>query len=437
MFVFLTLLMKTSRNDFTQTILRAIEGKYFLWCCLALFTGLRIAWLSIFDPTPVSDATWYLARAEDIALGAGYQSHNHPTAFYPVGYPAILSVLSFLSDNLIMAARVANILLQLLSVLVIYRLTKNIFKSNAIAHIVVLILALYPNYLAYVNLIYNENLFLLLFSLLLVLIWKTASSHKIRTVWLVLTGLILAAATYVKPQAIFLPLIMLTLLSVTWKYPFRHLLTRLSLIYGMALICILPWQIRNYRAFGHLTFITTVSGYDLLIGNNPTATGNYHFDESYWKELNLSGNEAAFDKQAKTIAISYLRQNPGKSLARIPKKIFYFFWPGMDGISWNMNGLPSRQNNFLHSLRYLANGGFILLLLLFIVSLTRLVYRKKHRVFLWLTALMFTYFLGLSIVFFGESRFHFHLVPLMAMGISWFVVEDLLLTQHAKHKFKQ
>ena len=66
--------------------------------------------------------------------------------------------------------------------------------------------------------------------------------------------------------------------------------------------------------------------------------------------------------------MEYIKKHPLESIKIIPKKLYYFFWPGMEGFGWNMNGISESQMKILHKLRYYSMGAFLLFLIVFSIS---------------------------------------------------------------------
>lgn len=372
---------------------------------------LRLAWILTFDPEVVSDATWYIPKAIDMANGYGYVRDQLPTAFYPVGYVAVLAAWIKLFGTSLVGLRLLNLLFYSIAFYFFYRLMRQLKASEITVVLSLVLFALYPNHIAYVNLIYNEYLYLAVF---LGLIYSLSCLYKDGNwKWLLISGLFSAMACYIKPQALFIPAIM-ALLFYRRQVQLKRYVSQLVFIYGLIFLFTLPWQLRNYKAFGEWKFITSVKGYDLLIGNNPTARGNYYFDDAYWKQFNWDGKEAAYEARVKKAAIRYMRENPIEVAKRLPNKLYYFFWPGMDGISWNMEGMDGRKYTFLKVLRFLGNVDFLVFVIIYlIICFGSLFFPKiRQQEIFRLNAFLLAYHLFLSLVFFGESRFHFHLIPI-------------------------
>jgi hypothetical protein len=383
---------------------------------------VKALWLLLFNPEIASDANWYFEKAGEIASGSGYLSEGHKTAFYPVGYPAFLSFVYYVFGQSILAGRLANLLLSLLSVYFLYLITRRFVQNKWIRLLTVLLYALYPNHVAYVNLLYNETLFTTLF--LLALHFQLKGFDKDKYWDFLFSAICYALAVYTRPAVVFIPFIVL-FLNIFFRhcsmYPFhfQKSLKLISLYLFVILLILLPWQIRNYKVFNSFVFVSTTGGFDLLIGNHPGATGNYNPNVDYFSAIERSMNEVEYDKHCKHLAWHYIKSHPKENLKRIPYKAYYFFWPGMDGVSWNFKGLDKPETRFLNFIRFCGNIDYLILLLLFFVLVIMGLFKSKNRSFyFWLMLGIGTYYLVISLVFFGESRFHFHLIPLGAVFIA-------------------
>src|SRR5436309_1810349 len=98
---------------------------------LAVTAALQLAWVVYAARPPLSDhdPAFYLHAATELASGHGYRFFDgQATAYYPVGYPAVLSVVIFLvrhtplPDNLPRAAGGLNVVLGLANVLLVFHL---------------------------------------------------------------------------------------------------------------------------------------------------------------------------------------------------------------------------------------------------------------------------------------------------------------------------
>ncbi len=410
-----------------------VYGK--VWVALLAGFTIRLFWMLWINPEPVSDATFYLESARSLTEHFSFEKNGIPTAFYPPGYSFILAIMFFLAGDSLAVARFANILFQLISFWILFQMVNKLTGSRKVAIITLWLMVIYPNYIAYTNLIYNESFFSMLM-LILVFVWLNTFyfSEKIQTRRWMFLSLFLALTVYVKPQAIFIPALMLLLF---WKFNRnrvkKYLLSHLF-VYLLALMLVAPWMVRNYFVMGKAVF-TTVSGYDLLIGNNPFARGNYYLEESYWKQLPYRTDEITYNRVCKSKAIEFIINHPLKAISLWPRKIYYFFWPGMDGISWNMVGIDENKYHLIHKIRFLCNGYFVLLVIALVICFIYLFVHKKYTILQLLSGGLSLYFIFISLIFFGESRFHFPLIPFWMAVVSAGMTELIPFIRGSKSEY--
>jgi 4-amino-4-deoxy-L-arabinose transferase-like glycosyltransferase len=103
--------------------------------------------------TPTSDADWYYSRAAILAQGLGYLgSHGQPTAFWPVGWPWLLSLGFRLGGVSIWTVGVINTLAAMLTGWLVLDLGRRWSGSELGARAGLLAWAVYPNAIMYVPL---------------------------------------------------------------------------------------------------------------------------------------------------------------------------------------------------------------------------------------------------------------------------------------------
>jgi len=96
--------------------------------------------------------------------------------------------------------------------------------------------------------------------------------------------------------------------------------------------CLTPWEIRNYRTFGHFIFIRGDFGEQLRMGNGPGARGTWMIS------LIPSRNKAEFAKYAsmgevayaaeqKQEAVQFIKEDPRRFLVLCVKR-FLYYWGG-------------------------------------------------------------------------------------------------------------
>lgn len=384
-----------------------LQSRYFIPVCLTSSFIIRLLWISLFKIAPTSDFGWYLQRGLSIAAGTGFTADGAPTAFWPVGYPGFLSIIFSIFGGSLFWPKLANIFLYLAIILLIYFFSKRIFQNEEAARITVLILAFYPNHIAYSSLLASEILFTLLI-VLGALLFIASQKHP----WLlIVVGLCLGIATLVKPQAILVPILFI---AIYYKN-IKMLLKSGAIIYLMLLLTIAPWMVRNYMLFGE-PVLTTNGGRNLLIGNSPYSDGSYIWTQEMKSLLADSKDEMDSDIIARKFAIDYMVHNPLKIMMLWPRKIFYLYAIDFDGIFYNQPGWVYssmiKGNWGYTTLKIIAQLYYMLTMILFLFSIRFIFSADNHS---WIGLLIIIYFTLIAIAFFGTPRFHFPAIPWIAV----------------------
>jgi len=398
-------------------------SSWYIPSVIVLAFGIRLVWLLIFHPHPVSDFAFYFHSAESIARGLGYSRNGiSPTAYFPVGYPLFLGVIFRVFGISVTMALAVNLVLSVTSLFLAYRIARNLFRSELTGRLSILLLAIYPDNVAYSALVGVEalHLFLLLLGVTLLLpsIGNNGEVHPWR---LLAAGIVFGFATLSKAQTLMLPLMLLSLFpQFSWNLTsIVHRLKKIIILYAALIVVLIPWVMRNYGLYKDFVFSNN-DGLDLYIGNGPEANGTFvtvpWFDvgDNTWKEYEVN-------KIARREAIEYIKTHPLRTLSLMPQKLVALFDNG-DGIYWTSegagNGSMSPQG-VLPLLDQINAIYEITIIVLFAVSVAlgywkRLWYGKGHG---WpqLGIVVIFYFIGIYLVYFGAARFHFPIIPWMMM----------------------
>ena len=414
-----------------------IRSRWFVPICLLAALAVRVIWVFLFDPTPVSDFGWYHARATEIAAGAGYTIDGAPTAYWPIGYPGALGILYRFFGPSLLAGRLLNVVLSVGTLAIVYGITRRLFRSISTARWALLILAFYPGQIAYTSLLASETLsaFTLLLGVYLLLDERLTAS---RAAW---SGFVCGLACLVRPLVIPVPAVVCAV-SAFGRERRRHVgahFRRALIVYVVLLATLVPWTVRNYGVFDHLIYVSTNGGLVLYIGNNPKATGRYIWWEEMTEQVG-SGNEYERDRRGRQAAVAYIRSHPRETLRLWPEKLFRLYYRGDEGIRRNIEGLtgtdlyfrtPDEQRRILESvdgstarrMRWLRAASRVSLAYYYgimasaLVGLLVLLRRRRrfgttfptHGVFVVL------YFTAVHIVTFAGPRYHFPMIPWIAM----------------------
>ncbi|MCS6944599.1 MAG: glycosyltransferase family 39 protein [Sutterellaceae bacterium] len=374
---------------------------------------------------PESDAGWYFSRARDLAAGNGYAEGGHPTAYWPVGYPAFLAALFSVFNSSVLVGQLANLVLAAATFPLLYAVAKQTLQSETAARLALLLLAVYPNNIAYVALLLTETLFTFL---LLLATWLLLKSRGI--IWLLAAGLTFGLATLVKSQTILLIVPVVVLAGwARWSWaPLWTGIGRSVVVLVAAAAVVAPWSWRNYLVFGEWVMVSTNGGMALLCGNNPSVVGDYwrdfSCDDPIFDGVKFSvEDQLAADRRARARAFQWIRDNPGDFVGMFPKKFFRLWAPDGEAEWAYQLGSPLYDENVL-AFRTVRIANQVLYTFVLIAAAAMLVIAAIRGAppLVFLGAAIAAVHTAVSLVFSGQSRYHFPTMPFLIMYAAWFAV---------------
>jgi hypothetical protein len=204
------------------------------------------------------DTMSYLEPGRNLLLHGRFVAYGFPDVLRTPGYPLFLAITSL---GGLPAAAVANVILSVFSVVLVWRLGQRVFDNDRTALGAAWIFAFEPISVSYSVFVSSETLFLTLFLLSLERIAAFLRERSLKL--LCVGGLWLAAATFVRPVTYYLPvalalglfLVLARVPGLRWKAP------------AVLLISVLPWlaawQIRNRveTGYGGFSSISDVNLY--------------------------------------------------------------------------------------------------------------------------------------------------------------------------------
>ena len=409
-------------TDWKSWVRARIEHRHFISGVLLGGLILRLVWIIAVQHPQVSDFKWYLDSALSIASGNGYSVENHPTAYYPVGYPGFLSLIFYLFGPSIFVAKLVNIVLSLGTAVLAYLISKEIFGSEVSARIALFLMCFFPSQIAYCSLLGSEIFHMFLMFLAAYVFMRVVRSSDS----IVLAGLIWGVATLTKPQSIFVPLIFLLFYFRSTK----TLLRATIVIYVAIFACVFPWMVRNRYVMGKMLFSTN-AGIVLMQSNNDYANGKHLWDENINGLLgDLRGPAEGFDTKevarearARQIGLDYITHHPVRTISLWPKKFYYLYKSDIDGFYYSMGMRPDllKFHTIYFALRVLAQFYYLVAVGLAICSL-RIVIKSKMWSF-WLGVYIVGYFTCVYLIAHGDPRYHFVEIPWLAiyagLGATW------------------
>jgi hypothetical protein len=193
----------------------------------------------------------------------------------------------------------------------------------AVARIATLGLAVYPA----LALVTGQTMSDLVFTAALTVLIHHALTNGLRSTFsTLLTGVALGLVTMVRSIGIAAvgPILFVVLADRGVR---RAATLAVPLVAGLALPLSL-WALRNRAVFG-LFALDSNTGFNLLIGNHPGASGGYSWDQAsqmfaaLGSALNI--NEVRLDRVYASRAVSFICSNPGEWVLSWPKKLVHLF----------------------------------------------------------------------------------------------------------------
>lgn len=242
----------------------------------ALSLAARLAFGLLVRVPPAWDGVLYERGARGLARGLGYSCFlfgpsadpTVPTAFYPVGYPAFLGALYRLFGVSPLTVVVSGALLGAIAVALSHRLALRCGPALA-AHGAALLFALAPGPVVFSVTPMSETLWGALLLATALVLARASSPPRVPS--LLAAGALLAAAVYVRPQALVLVPLLPALLPGTLPQRLR----RAALVTATVTALVAPWTARNCLALDGCAIVSTNGGSNLAIGAVPRATGMY------------------------------------------------------------------------------------------------------------------------------------------------------------------
>lgn len=410
---------------------RSVDGRKELGVALRMLAaaafvglGLRLILVFSFDVRQSSDLAWYLSRAIELVETGRYAENGVPTAYWPVGYPAFLAALFLLFGTSALVGQVANALLSVGCVGLLFLFCRQRFADPRVAGLAALVLAIYPNNIAYSIGLYSEPLFTFLLLAALVVLRPDSGLPR-----LVAAGVVLGFATLVKAQMQLLgPLLAVLLLLYGWSCAdFRRALPRSALVIAVMALTIAPWTLRNAEVMGKAVIVSTNGGMSLLSGNNPSMKvgmrTSYSDEDPLVKSAGFTvEDQVAADARAKALAWQWIRENPSQFVALMPWKAWRL-WAYDGEAEWVFQAGYTRyeqQRAAFRAVRLLNQGFYALVLVLGLWGMLRLMRWRDPQT--WLMPMLLAFFTAISMVFSGQSRYHWHLMPLVVACAAWLVL---------------
>lgn len=296
-----------------------------VFCFALLVRAITVLVLKI---QPESDYAAYQVMAQNLISGIGLTDEFNK-AFMSPGYPLfVLAPVFALTGNSFLAAQLTNAFLGGISVLLCYFVARQAGADRAGGLIAASLLVLYVPSWIYAEYLAKENL---MTPLMLGIAWcalclHRQSSYKVAS----LCGFLFGLLALVGNAALSTACAVLLALVLSRATPMRRIFS-IGIITVVAITAVSPWLIRNYSEIG-APVINSNSGFNLYIGNNPSATGYFVSISdtpigAEWHSLRNEYGELEASKHLGKLALAWIKENPSETLILGLKKAVLFWMP--------------------------------------------------------------------------------------------------------------
>jgi 4-amino-4-deoxy-L-arabinose transferase-like glycosyltransferase len=358
--------------------------------------GLMAYALKTGAPLRYSDERQYVDIAMSLRNGHGFELNGQPTAYRPPAWPMLLAAfltlgvpVSFLS--VIPAA--AMIAAAVVAAIVGVRISRSPWGALASVAVLAYPLNVYSSITLYPQ-AFATFLVLSLWLLLLLIADELAAQGRGSSLRYLLLGLAASLLALSVPTLAFIGLAVLVwMLFVVRGDRIRAASYALS---GL-LVPVALWTVRNILTFRAPVFLSTSTGVNLLIGNNPTATGSsgVAVDISGPQQTASTMSEVDSDAFLRNSAVQWITHHPVDSVVLYAAKVANYFSP------YNAPVTASESSGTQRLIAYLSCAVLVLLVLARVFLRQRLPFVSTERLFL----ALFLVNAPLMAVFFTRTRF--------------------------------
>lgn len=423
-----------------------------LWLCQYFDIGMiisvtilpRVFWISNNVSPLQSDFFTYHTLAA--ALSRGEVIYERLIALFPhlLGYPSFLSIFYRVFGSDVLVAILLNLSIGVASVLLVYYLVTEL-SDRRFGMISAVILALWPSLIFYSTVIATEALFTLLFLVVIIYFYRVRDCKAGIKAYLLyfLLGILIGILNAVRPMGILLLISIGAYLMITHsrgteyrRYLWKILLILIPLCMGYLISITMIKQ--SIQTITNRKVGTSSIGYSILVGSNYEHSGTWNTeDASLLDEVYQEGfvHPDEVNSELLSTAIDRILADPIQYLKlqfRKNQKIwqsdqfpidFYHWYVDKDSLGW----LESTTTSLL--LTRLSTLYYTVIILLSTLAAISGIYRK-NRDFMLFFVVLFIINWGIYIFVEVQGRYHYHLLPVLAILAGYSLFRGYELYRH-------
>ncbi len=311
---------------------------------------LRLAYIAITPGDPregEQDPHYYALIARNLLEGRGF-IELQARAYRPPAFPALLALISAIFGPSFSAAQAVMAVCGALHP-VLLALWARALATPRVGYFAAWLAAIHPQFLRYPQTLYAEPFY---FFILAAAMWLLLRGLRISSLpQVALSGAVFGIGALTREVTLMMPLFL-----GLWfwfnrpdkKEAARHRWqgarsTRMWCIFSLSMAAVvLPWTARNYVLFKSLVPISTNSGINFYIGNNPDANLTPDFsDPNFWKlapgvDWRDGAGELEAHRRGLREGLHYIAAHPARSAQKSVQRAALLWTPplgGLDGTS--------------------------------------------------------------------------------------------------------
>ena len=387
---------------------------YWVWVIIAAGMALRIGWAMVVPVEPVSDSFAYHTFAQNIVDHGVYGfTPDEPSAYWPVGTSAIAAATYALFGDTFAGVIGTNLIAAFITLILVHRLG-TVYFGAAAGFWATVAVAFWPNLIFFTTILSSELYFIAL-SLVGLYLWERGTAGAGR--WggwsnIILCGIVLGAACYVRPIALLIPAALAISTLVQGPRAFLTAAARAIVVTLILVAVVSPWSYRNYLVFGERVFVSTNFGPNLWMGNNPQSSGGY-MPLPDWV-AGMSETERA--EALGGVARDFIRDDPLGFIARTSWKAVRLHDRETIGVVWNEAAIERQLGAAgVVTLKLLASGCWYLVLAAGLLGIWRLGQARFWYAIFNPAFALWSYITLLHAVIVIQDRYHMPSSPFIAL----------------------
>ena len=239
-----------------------------IWCLLLFAFVVRILIFIRFQPWNdlviqnqilIFDSLGY----HNLALCIKHNFTFCGDAFRTPGYPFFISIIYSIFGSQPCVSIFAQIFLNLLSIILLYKIGKELFNEK-VGFIAAILFSIDLHHTIYIYYILTETIYTTIFLAALLFYVKAIKTSSIK--FFILTGIIYGISTLIRPISQYY-IAGIFLFTLMWYFNNWKNGVKLSVVLMLAyFVTIAPWCFRNYSEYNHFA-LSNIKGYNLLFWN--------------------------------------------------------------------------------------------------------------------------------------------------------------------------